>query len=669
MAHLRLLPSLLLASLPLVGLTACGSDDPGPEKAVNVDAGTGAEAAKSDDLAGENGAGTETAAEDVQLVEIPTVRYAWDPQAGDESVPASMGGPGFTGEGWTTNMEFPALGSAKAIKGGTMRRYLPDWPATLRQHGKDWNSSLNYTVNSLCYESLLQVHPTTLEYIPMLATHWKISEDKSTYTYRINPKARWSDGSEVTADDVVASWKLRMDPKCLDPSSIGTYGKLDEPKALSKYIVEVRCNTPNWRNFLYFSGMSVFPAAEISIPGDEYLDKYQNAYTANSGPYMVHPEDVQLGTSIDVRRRKDWWDIENPAWIGVSNIDTYHYEVVMDPQLAYEKIKKGELDYMLVPRAQWWAEEIPEFDSVKRGLLVPCKYYTDAPVGTSGIAINTQRAPLDDVRMREVLQLLYNRPVFIEKLYFNEYEPLTSYYQGGTYQNPNNKLYEYDPFRAVELLEEMGWTEIDSDGYRIKDGKRLGFKLTYASKFSESSLTIYQEDCKAAGIKIDLSLETPATRWKNMRSKKFDLTSTAWGALTFPNPETSFLSDYAKQVDNNNVTSFADPRVDELCHEYDAEYDVKRRVEIIREIDGIIYQAKPYVLGWYNPAQRLLYWNKFSQPEWGGTKTADYDALPFTWWVDPEKEAQLKAAMADPAATMPLSPRENRFWKIWDAQR
>jgi len=213
----------------------------------------------------------------------------------------------------------------------------------------------------------------------------------------------------------------------------------------------------------------------------------------------------------------------------------------------------------------------------------------------------------------------------------------------------------------------MGWTEKDSDGYRIKDGKRLSFKLTYASEFSEANLTMYQEDCKAAGIELELSKETPATRWKNMISKKYDLTSTAWGGLSTPNPETSFHSRYADQLNNNNVTAFANDRVDELCTAYDNEYEVQGRKQLIREMDGIIYKEMPYVLDWFNPAQRLLYWNKLRQPAWGGIKTGDYDSLLFTWWIDPELESQLNAAKADPTATMDPGPRKNRFWKIWDA--
>ena len=650
--------SLPLATTGLLLLWGCGG---GSEPAGGSTGGAATDAPEATEDTGPSEVDIAAA----QAVEIPMVRYAWDPQAGDPSVSAEDGGPGFTGEGWETRLEFPAIGSADAVKGGRMRRYMPDWPATLRQYGKDWNTSINYMVADLCYESLLTVHPSTLEYLPRLATHWKISEDRSTYTYRINPAARFSDGSEVTAEDVVASWKLRVDPKTLDPSGNATYGKLDEPRALSKYIVEVTCNQPNWRNFLYFSGMTIFPAKEVSIPGDEYLDRYQNSYVASSGPYMVPLDTIQTGTKLEIHRREDWWAKDNPAFTGMYNIGVYEYQVVLDVGLAFEKLKKGELDYMLVPRAQWWAEDVPEIDAVQRGLLVPRKFYTDAPKGTSGIAINTRRAPLDDLRMRQALQALYDRETFIDKLYFNEYEPLESYYQGGTYQNRDNQLFEYDPYLADDLLDELGFTERDSEGYRLKpDGSRLKFDLTYSSKFSESSLTIYQESCKEAGIQLELSFQTPAARWQTMRAKNYDLTSTAWGALVFPNPETSFGGHLADLEDNNNVTSFKNARVDELCKAYDAEYDINGRIDLVREIDGLIYAEMPYVLGWYNPAQRMLFWNKYEMPAWGGFRTADYDSLHYIWWVDPAKEAQLADARRDDSLKMEPGLRENRYWQL-----
>ncbi|MEZ4237858.1 MAG: ABC transporter substrate-binding protein [Myxococcota bacterium] len=550
-----------------------------------------------------------------ELAKLGKVRHSWDPEVGDKSVPADLGGPGFTGEGWLTHDEVYQIANPEAPQGGSMTMPLPDWPATLRIAGENYNTAFVYEVRPLLYDTLLDLDSVTLDFAPRLATHWWISEDRQTYRFRINPAARWSDGEEITAEDVVATYDLLMDPTLRDPSAILTYGKLDRPVAKSKYIVEVTAKEDNWRNFLYFAGsMAILPAHQIKgLKGSDYLDRYQFAYTATSGPYEVKADAIDMGNSITVTRRADWWGEPNPAWDGWYNIGTLKYVVVKDPQLQFEKIKKHELDYMFVPKAQWWAEDIPALDSVQRGLLVPRKFYTDAPIGTSGIALNTQRPPLDDPKVRRALLLLYDRPTMIEKVFFGEYEPLTSYYQGGMYANPNNQEYPYDEVGAVELLEEAGWKEKNAEGYRMKDGQELVLNLIYRSQLSERSLTVYQEACKRAGVRLELQLLTPAALFKNVQDKEYQTSEMAWGALLFPNPETSWSSKLADQPANNNITGFADPQVDELL----TEYDVRSGSRLVRQIDGILYEQNNYVLGWYSPSQRVLYWNKFGMPAWG----------------------------------------------------
>lgn len=645
-------------------LTACGGSDSGSGGAAATAQGTAAKSAAS-----MSGAAAEASASkyagDYELA-MPMVKYRWDPQAGDASVSAELGGPGFTGEGWQTNLEFPAIGSAQAVKGGTFKMHIPDWPATLRLAGKDYNTAFNYRVNDICFQGLLQIHPSTLEFIPSLATHWWIAPDKSTYRFRINPTARWSNGKEITADDVIATWKLLMDEGIQFPSSQLTFGKFEEPTKLSKYIVEVKVKEESWRNFMYFgASMMIFPAEEISIPGAEYLDKFQFKHTAMSGPYMAVPEDMVEGQRLGLRRNTNWWDAGNPAWTGLWNFDRYEFEVVKDQNLAFEKLKKGEIEYMDINVSKWWVDDMLKSDPVQRGLIVRRKFFTDAPIGTSGTAINTTRAPLDDLRIRKALCHLENRELYIEKLFYNEYERLSSYYQGGTYQNPDNVAIDYDELTAVELLEEAGWTELDSDGFRIKDGKRLEFDLIYRSTQGEKYLTTFQGNCKRAGIKIDLQLLTPAAHWKNIQGKDYELASTAWGALVFPNPETSWKSELGRVPNNNNITGFQSDQVDALLAAYDAEYDVNRRVELIREIDGILFNEHNYILGWYNPSQRIAFWNKFGMPEWGTARTFDQDSLMYVWWVDPKLEAEMLKAKASGQGTMDTGRAENHFWQAW----
>ena len=598
---------------------------------------------------------------------IPMVKYEWDPKLGDPSVPAELGGPGFTGEGWQTKLDFLAIGSKDAVKGGSMSRAITDWPATLRMNGKNWNSNYNYIVRDLCYPFLIQQHPVTLEYIPGLATHWWVSEDRMTYRFRLNPKARWSDGSEVTAEDYVESHRLWMDPTILFPSSQVVFGKF-EPSAKSKYIIEIKCLEANWRNLLYAGSLQVLPAKEIrGMTGSEYLDKYQFRYTSFCGPYKVEESDIVMNQSLTLTRNPDWWDADNPAWTGVFNIDKLRFEVVKENTLTYEKAKRGELDYYVITTAKWFANDLPQEDVIQRGLVVRYKVFNDAPVGTSGIAMNSSRPILSDVRIRKALAHLFDRETLLEKLFYGEYEALTSYWQGATYGNEKNVRVVYDEVAADELLNDLGYTERDADGWRTKDGRVLELDLMYRSKGTEKILTIFQESTKRLGIKVNLKLLTPSTFWKNLQGKDYDLAMMNWGALVVPNPETSWKGELAAKKENNNVTAFSDPRVDQLLVDYDREYDILKRRQIIKEIDGIIHQAHPYALGWYKPAQRAIFANKFSFPKWGGSRVhEDSQELIYTWWVDPAKEKALEQAKKDPSMKLPVPEVENRFWQAWN---
>jgi len=169
----------------------------------------------------------------------------------------------------------------------------PAAPSMVNPATSEPNSALNYTIGPMVYESLVNVHPTTLAFIPALATHWQISADKTTYRFRINPNARWSDGEPVTASDVVATWVLKMDKGLQDPSNQMTFGKFEKPVAESKYILSVKTKVLNWRNFLYFAGMSIFPAHVLQhVDGAAYLKDYNFKLLPGSGPYKVEESDI-----------------------------------------------------------------------------------------------------------------------------------------------------------------------------------------------------------------------------------------------------------------------------------------------------------------------------------------------------------------------------------------
>ena len=582
----------------------------------------------------------------------------------DPAVPAEQGGRGFKGEGWQTNTDYDIIGDPRAVKGGTYREHVLDFPGTLRVlGGPASNTGLNFMIRAMAYETLLTLHPTTLDWMPMLATHWQVSDDKLTYRFRIDPNARWSDGQPVVADDVVATWQFMMDKGLQDPSNQLVFGKFEKPVAESKYIVRVKSTLLNWRNFMYFAGsMYIAPAHVLkNVNGAAYVKDYNFKLLPGSGPYVVNEPDIAKGRSVTIRRRQDYWAEKQRRNVGLNNFDEIREIVVRDQNLAFEMFKKGDLDHYYVGVSRQWVEEL-NFDRVQRGLIQKRKIFNENPIGTSGLAFNTRRQPWSDIRVRQALAYLLNRQLLIEKLFFKEYQPQNAYFSG-VYENPNNPKMPYDPKRALELLAEAGWKDHDAQGRLVNNGRPLNIDLIYPSKIYEPSLTVYQEDLRRAGIALNLRLVTPETMFQLVMKRQYDVVSMAWGGLLFPNPETMWHSMLADVDNNNNITGFKDKRVDALLEQYDREFDQQKRVQIIREIDGILANAHHYVLEWGAPFQRIAYWEKFGHPDSYLTRIGDTSDIPSVWWVDPAKEAKLAQAMRDPSMKLAVGQTEVRYWQ------
>ena len=586
-----------------------------------------------------------------------------DADAGaDSSVSVDQGGKGFTGEGWETNTQYDLIGDPRAVKGGVYREGLLDFPTTLRYYGPNvtaWNAM----VQSMVYETLLGLHPTTYEYIPGLASHWQISEDKKTFRFRIDPNARWSDGQPVTAEDVVASWKLTVDTTLQDPSRLVTFSKFELPVAESKYIVSVKAKTESWQNFLNFSNaLFIYPAHGLKgINGDAYIKQYNDKMLPGTGAYMISQQDVDKGKSIKVRRRNDYWAAKYRRNVGANNFDEVQQIVVRDRNLEFEMFKKGDLDAYNVNRAQMWIEEL-NYENIKRGLNQKRKIFNHNPNGVAGLAFNTRREPYSDIRVRKALRHLFNRELMIEKLMFNEYVPLDSFYAGSVYENPDNEKVKYDPQAAVKLLADAGWKDRDSTGRLVKNGRPLNIEILYYDKVSERFFTVFQEDLRKVGITLNLRLVTWETMIKLLDERTFDLVSVGYTGTTFPDPEAQLSSKMADEKNTNNLTGFKNKRADEIIELYNKEFNIEERIKLLLELDGIVTNDHQWILEWTAPYQRVVYWNKFGQPKGILTRVGDLRDVPSLWWIDPDRASKLQEALRDSSIQLGDGSREDRYW-------
>ena len=557
------------------------------------------------------------------------------------------------------------FGDPNAVKGGTLQYIHSSFPRTMRIIGQNSSQMINSRIiERLCYEALLGQHPATLDFVPGLATHWYISDDKLTFKYRINPDARWADGKPIVADDVVATWDLRMDETILMPSEQLSFGKFERPVAESKYIVSVKAKTVNWRNFLYFSGMAILPNHILKdLDGTAYLEEYAFSMVTNSGPYAIPEDKIRNQESFILERRDDYWAADDPFSKHMYNFDKIKVSIVKDnTALEYEKFKKGEQDFYTVNQARRWVEET-DYESINMGWVQKQRVFSERPAGTSGYFFNMRTWPFDDKRIRYAFTYLYDRIKMNREMYYNEYGYMNSMYAGSVYENPNNNPFLPDPEKAVALLSQAGYSQRNEEGWLVHNetGRVLSFELSLPKSY-EYMATPVQQMLKEYGMDMQIKFVDYNTMIKNVNERNFQVAMLAYGGLIYPNPETSLKSELADQNDNNNVWGFKNDRVDELLPEYDTCFDQERRIEIVREIDGIFSDVHPTAFSIVRNYQRILYWDKFGFPEWMFTRfQGDYWDMFRYWWMDDKKAERLKNAK-DSGEKLPQAEMDMMFW-------
>ncbi len=565
-----------------------------------------------------------------------------DAEAGaDPAIPAGQGGRGFNAIaaalGWTTNPDFPPIGDPRARKGGDLVTTISDYPGGMRPVGPQANQYLLIW----SFETLLARHPATLEWVPLLASHWKIAPDGLAASFRIDPNARWPDGTPVTSRDVIATYDFYTDETAGEPwrgEELRPYGR---PVASGPYLVTVPLPSKGWRAFYNLNCVPILPASALApfrTAGDFSGSKAAD-FLCGSGPYEMRAEDQADGQAIILHRRAGHWNVRGRVNAGCCNFDRIVLKVVPDDAIALERLKKGEFNMLCVDDPARWVREItPEkVPLLARGRIRKAAFPIRTPGGFSGLALNMTRPPLDDLRVRKALALLMDRKRIIRMLFHDQVIPVRSYWAGTRYANPENPANDHDPAAAMALLADAGWRRNPGSGLLEKaDGSPLRFRLTYSNPDNERFLTVYQESLKQAGITLTLDPTAPARHWSLMDERKFEI-ATYGGFSSEPEPGILFLGAHARKTPSSNVWGFSDPRVDGLIGEYESVETGRDAdlVRILREIDGLLAAQYPMILTWRSPETRILHRETLRPPAKAmsafGAPLLDVVA---TWWHD-----------------------------------
>lgn len=569
---------------------------------------------------------------------------------------------------WETNMDDPLIGSEEAIRGGTFISAIRSYPLTFRLMGPSandafagWNRAFTMAF------TLVMLHPVTDEFVPMMATHWSVQDDQQTIYFRLDPDARFSDGTPVTARDYVFTWEMMRSEEIVDPF-YNSYAEeyFASVDAIDDYTLRVVGTRPSWRPLYDYGGLFPTPA-HATVLDDDWVTRTNNEFQIAPGPYVV--SEVVRGESVTFERVPDWWGDDKRYFRGQYNFDRIHLRVIAsERQLDY--FRRGEIDLHVEYSARSWNEEYT-FEAVRNGWVRRARVFTEVPSGVYGLHMNLQAPIFQSREFRQAMQHLFNFERLNRNLMYDEYYRQVSFFEGTQYANPDLESYPFDPASARELLERAGYhrpsedrgdsllgslwraargllfTRSDTDDVLVNDrGERATFTVIYGQASLGRHLTVMQQEYRRAGVDVRLQLLEPGTAFERGLERKYEMTMTSRTAGFYPDPRQYLHSENLETTNNNDIWGFGTAEVDSLVQIYEQDLDFEDRLAAMHRIDEIVHDEAFYVPFWMAPYLRLVYWDYLKFPEFYLPLRTEQVTDWMVYWIDPDARARLEEAMA-----------------------
>jgi len=562
---------------------------------------------------------------------------------------------------WENGEEQEEFASPEAIKFGIERIYIPDFPGTLRTVGPDSSTSFRGYIHDEHELPLVKKHPETGAYYGALAREWAISEDRKTVYFRIDPKARFSDGVPVQVKHFWFTIYFMRSDWIQAPWYKNWYS--DKYTHLTKYddltfsvgLTDAKPDT------LRFFEEDLFPLPEHFYDefDETFINKYAWRFQPTTGPYVILEEDLRKGRTITQTRQVEWWADDKKFWRNRYNPIKRHFSVIRDPDKAVESLIAGEFDSIRVSTPDVWDDKLGASEAVKKGWLIRAQFYNEVPRPCYSLRLNKTQALLGNRDIREGIQYATNFDLAIEQVFRGQYARMQSSSDGyGEFTNPDIHSRSFDAKKARELFAKAGFVEMGSDGILQNDkGQRLSFTITTGYKRLSDVLTVVQQSARQAGIEYKLEITDPTTAWKKVQQKKHEIVLAALNRSVEKYPRyhdfwhsyNAFKEDGSVKTETNNWTMTADPDWDTLIDRYERSTSYEEIKAIAYELEEKIHADAAFVPGWVRPFFQAAYWDYIRWPE-GFSKrlVREYDDL-CTQWIDPEAKEKIINARREKA--------------------
>ena len=418
-------------------------------------------------------------------------------------------------------------------------------------------------------------HPPT--FTPNLAESWQVSDDGLEITFQLRTDARWGDGTRVTADDVLFTWKTQTDPTI---AWIGAEIKsaIDSVEALDESTVRFRFTHVYPYQMMDVNDGLIIPAAWSAIPFADWETTDWKAAATSAGPFRLAEATPQQ--EIVFARNPTYWVADRPY------LERVIWRVVPDQTALLTQLLAGELDMM---------QQIPphEVERVRSRPNIRLAEYPDRTY--SFVGWNLRNDLFSDPQVRRALTMAIDRQGIVRGVLHGHGEVAAGPVLSTMWAfNDALEAYPYAPQQATELLAAAGWRDSDGDGTLDRDQQPFAFELitNAGNQIREDVCVRIANDLERIGISA-----TPRfLEWGAMLGA---LDGAEFDAFVFAFRESTQVDLYDLWHSANpdeptyNWVGFADEDVDRLLEEVDVAVTTAQQGPPLARIQEIIHSQQP----------------------------------------------------------------------------
>jgi microcin C transport system substrate-binding protein len=519
---------------------------------------------------------------------------------------------------------------------------------------------------------LEEAHDRSGEYYAYAAESVELAPDRSSVTFRLNPKAVFSNGEPVTADDVI--WAFEALRTKAIPMYRTYYKNISKVEKLDDRTIKFTFNATTNRELPMILGQ--LPILSKKFYQTHPFDQTTLTPGPSSGPFEI--ESVSAGHSFNLKHVENWWGASLPSQKGRHNFDKIRSDYYLESNALFEGFKSGQYDVRHENLAKNWATAY-DFPAFQKGHVKREEIKHSLSSGTFGLVFNTRRPLFADIRVRKALTLLLDFPWINKHLFYGLYKRNTSYFPNSDFEAKGPPSEEEKAIlmlfkdqvsseiltqsftlptpvtemdhrnlqeEAQKLLKEAGYELKDTVMTDIKTGKPLRVEMLIYDKSLEKITNNFTASLKRLGIQLNTRNLDPAAYQLRVDELNFDMViMTIPQSASLGNEQRDYFgSEKANTPGTRNLCGIKNPVVDQLIEQLINASSFKELTNTSKALDRVLLWNYYMIPAWHSDALFVAYWDRFSRPK----ISPKYLPLDFTtWWFDEEKDAKITSGFEE----------------------